>query len=77
MDSGIVTSLVVEPYAIAVSTLRVDIYSLDSWEFTAEVIFELLNVIVLAMGVTMDFTRHWSNNICLVNLVVPRPLALR
>ena len=69
--------MVVEPYAIAVSTLRVDIYSLDSWEFTAEVIFELLNVIVLAMGVTMDFTRHWSNNICLVNLVVPRPLALR
>ena len=68
MDSGIVAILVVESYAIAISTLRVDIYGGHSWEFITEVFFEFFNVIVFAPCVTMD----WSNTICLMNSIVPR-----
>ena len=72
MDSGIIATLVVESNSIAISTLRIDIYSFDSREFTVEVVFEFFNVIVLASGVTMA----GSNQIGLMNVLIPWILTL-
>ena len=68
MDSGIIATLVVKTDSIAISALRIDVYGSDSREFTAKVVSELINVIVLASGITMA----WSNQICLMKVIIPR-----
>ena len=67
MDSGIIATLVVKTDSIAISALRIDIYCSDSREFTAEVVLEFFNVIMLASGVTMA----GSNQISLMNVLIP------